>query len=411
MPNSLIFKMAWRYLISKKSVNAINFITGTAVSGMAVGVMALLLVLSVFNGFSQLVLSLYNQYSPDIQITAQQGKVFTLEENTWQELLQLKHVAAVTKTIEEKAMLKNGDNEYIATVKGVDENFLRVNSIENATSKGTFTLQEDDEPFMVLGAGVAAMLSLNMSQVIQPISIYLPKRGSKSIGLLPSESFVRRFIFPSGLLSVQTEFDYEYVYVPLDFLQEALRYNQEISGIEIKVNHEKNVQQVIAALEKMLGAGFVIKNKMQQDETLFKVMNTERIVAYAIFAFVLIIISFNITGAISMIVLEKKKDIAILRVMGLTHRQVLYLFLGVGLLIAFIGSGLGIVAALFIGFLQIRFSLLKMNTSTMVVDAYPVAFELNSFIFVMILVLAIGSIASFLPASKAARSSSDLKMI
>lgn len=409
MTGVLIFKIAWRYLFSKKSTQAINIISGTAMSGMAIGVMALLLVLSVFNGFSGLVLSLYNQYSPDIKVSIQNGKVFTLEKSQWEALLKINNIQNISRTIEEKAMLKNGDNEYIATVKGIDENYVKVNSIKEALVKGELILFDHEDSYMVLGAGVASMLSINVNEAISPISVILPKRGSKSLGLLPSESFVRRYIYPSGILSVQTEFDYEYVYVPLSFLQEALRYDHEISGLEIKIKNEKLLQATIEEVETILGNNFIVKNKIQQDETLFKIMNTERVVAYGIFTFVLIIISFNITGALSMIALEKQKDVSVLKIMGFDQQQILLLFLGVGILIATLGGILGILAALLIGYLQIKFALLKMNTSTMVVDAYPIAFDIQSFIFVSILVMSIGFIAAFYPAFKASRATLNLK--
>jgi lipoprotein-releasing system permease protein len=371
--------------------------------GMGVGAMALILVLSVFNGFEGLVLSLHNQFTPDLQITPLKGKTFTLSEAQLEKLRSHKGITAIAPVLEEKAMLKYQDREYIATVKGIDKNYLKVNAVEAAVAEGSFILSDNNLEYMVLGAGVRAALGVNISDGINAISVFLPRRGKQATSLLPTDAFNRRFIFPSGVFSIQQEFDYEYVYVPISFLREALKYENEISALEIKVNTEADINKVKEEVLDIVGNGFKIKDRYEQDETLFKVMNTERVVAYGIFAFVILIISFNITGALSMIVIEKSKDIAVLKTMGATKQWVTKVFLLEGLLIAFIGSSAGILLASLVGFIQIHFEVVKMNTSTMVVDAYPIVFKTESFVVVFCITMVIGIIASLIPSIRAGK--------
>lgn len=401
MNNALAFQIALRYLFSKKSTNAINIITWVAMAGMAIGTMALLLVLSVFNGFEGLVLSLYNQFTPDIQITPAQGKVFVISPQQLQKIQGMKDVVAVTKVLQEKALLKYQDREYIATVKGVDDTYLKVNPLNKAITKGSFLLNDNSLDYVVLGSGVKAALGANLSDGINAISIFLPERKKQSGGLIPTDAFNRKFIFPSGVISVQQEFDYEFVYVSIDFLRETLSYKDEISALELKLTSNANITSTKNKLLETLGSNLKIKDRYEQDETLFKVMNTEKIVAYGIFAFVIIIISFNITGSLSMIALEKSKDISVLKTMGANNSFIKKIFLLEGVLSSLIGCGVGIFLALAIGLIQIKFKLIKMNATTMVVDSYPVVFKLESFIVVIIMVIGIGFLASVLPALRA----------
>lgn len=401
MSNALALQIAFRYLFSKKSTNAINIITGVAMVGMAVGTLALLLVLSVFNGFEGLVLSLYNQFTSDLQITPAQGKILVLSEQQLKKIQQSEGISAIAQVLEEKALLKYQDREYIATVKGIDSQYIKVNNLQQAVVKGKFITQDASLDYIVLGAGVKAALGANIEDGINAISVFLPERKKQSSGLIPTDAFNRKFIFPSGVVSVQQEFDYENAFVSLHFLQEALDYEKEISSLELKLKSGYDSDRAKQHIQSILGHGFIIKNRVEQDEMLFKVMNTEKVVAYAIFTFVLIIISFNITGSLSMVALEKANDISIFKTMGASNVFIKKVFLLEGLLTAFTGCIAGMVAALLIGSIQIFFKPIKMNTTTMVVDAYPVVFKMESFIVVFFIVLLVSFFASLFPALRA----------
>jgi lipoprotein-releasing system permease protein len=400
----LSLQIAFRYLISKKSTNAINIITGVSMIGMGVGSMALIIVLSVFNGFEGLVVSLYNKFTPDILITPSQGKVFSVTDTQLHQLNNVKGIALISKTLQEKALLKYNDREFIATVKGVDENYLKVTSVNKAVVKGQFILNEGDSDYMVMGAGVKAALAADLDDGLNPISIFLPKRGKTGSGLLPTEAFTRKFIFPSGMFSIQQDFDYEYVYVPISFMQVALKYDNEITSLELKVKQGSDVREAKEAVASIMGTGFKIKDRIEQDEFLFKVMQTERWAVYAILTFIILIASFNIIGSLSMIVLEKSKDISILKTMGATRQWLMKVFLLEGILSAFIGSVSGIVLGLLLCFVQIKFGFIKLaGSGTFVVNAYPVNIHFPDILLVISTVMVIGLFASIVPAWNASK--------
>jgi lipoprotein-releasing system permease protein len=400
----LSLQIAFRYLVSKKSTNAINIITGVSMIGMGVGSMALIIVLSVFNGFEGLVVSLYNKFTPDILVVPTQGKVFSVSETQLGKLNAINGVELISQTLQEKALLKYNDREFIATVKGVDENYLAVTSVNNAVVKGNFILNEGAQDYMVMGAGVRAALAANLEDGLNPVSVFLPKRGKNTAGLLPTEAFTRKFIFPSGMFSIQQDFDYEYVYVPLSFMREALKYQDEITSLEIKVKQGSDVRETKAAVAAFMGSGFKIKDRIEQDEFLFKVMQTERWAVYAILTFILIIASFNIIGSLSMIVLEKSKDISILKTMGATRQWLMKVFLLEGILSATIGSFSGILLGLLLCFIQIKFGLIKLaGSGTFVINAYPVDIQLPDILLVISTVMIIGFLASIVPAWNATK--------
>jgi lipoprotein-releasing system permease protein len=255
----LSLQVAFRYLFSKKSTNAINIITGISMVGVGVISAALIVVLSVFNGFEGLVVSLYSKFTPDILITPSQGKVFSVSENQLNQLSNINGVAVISKTLQEKALLKYNNREFIATVKGIDENYIEVTSVNNAVVKGNFILNEGANDYMVMGAGVKAALGADLEDGLNPVSVFLPKRGKSSQGLLPTDAFTRKFIFPSGMISVQQDFDYEYVYVPIGFMQDALKYNDEITSLEIKVAEGVDIVKTKEAIASLMGSGFKIK--------------------------------------------------------------------------------------------------------------------------------------------------------
>jgi len=402
IPLSLQF--AFRYLVSKKSTNAINIITGVSMIGMAVGSMALIIVLSVFNGFEGLVISLYNKFTPDILVVPAQGKVFSVSETQLHKLNAVKGVEVISKTLQEKALLKYNDREFIATVKGVDDNYLAVTSVNNALVKGNFILDEGAQDYMVMGAGVRAALGADLEDGLNPVSVFLPKRGRNTSGLLPTEAFNRKFIFPSGMFSIQQDFDYEYVYVPISFIRDALKYDDEITSLEIKVKPGMDVRDVKQNVAALMGCGFKIKDRIEQDEFLFKVMQTERWAVYAILTFILVIASFNIIGSLSMIVLEKSKDISILKTMGATRQWLMKVFMLEGMLSALIGSFSGILLGLLLCLLQIKFGFIQLaGSGTFVVKAYPVDIEVADIFLVLSTVIIIGLLASIAPAWNASK--------
>jgi lipoprotein-releasing system permease protein len=400
----LSLQIAFRYLVSKKSTNAINIITAISMLGMGVGAMALVIVLSVFNGFESLVISLYNKFTPDILVTPATGKVFVVSDEQLKQLKQLEGIATISQTLQEKALLKYHQSEYIATVKGVDDNYLAATGMKDAVVDGSFLLHKNDDDFMVLGAGVKARLGVSLDDKLNAISVSFPKRGKHAGMLLPSDAFVRKFIFPSGVVSVQQGFDEEYVYVPLHFIQNALKYNQEISALEIKTIPGADIGNLKKSIAALMGNNYKVSDKLEQDETLFRVMQTERFAVFAILCFILLIASFNIIGSLTMLVLEKSRDISVLKTMGASRQWIMKVFLLEGVLCALTGSGIGVVLGIVVCWIQIRFGVVPLaGSGSFVVSAYPVQLQISDIFLVLITVLVIGLMAAAVPAWNASK--------
>lgn len=401
--NPLLFQIAFRYLVSKKSTNAINWITRVAMTGMGFGTMALILVLSVFNGFEGLVVSLYHAFNPDVQITANAGKVFPVNERMLAEIAALQEVEHVASVLEENVILKYKDHEYIASIKGVDRAYEKVTGVGEKMVEGKFVLAENGSSYAVLGAGVAGSLLVDVENTLQTIQVYLPRRGKETMSLDPSQAFIKKNIQPAGVFSIQQEFDSKYMLVPLGFVRELLNYTTEVSALELKLKSPADPEDVKMQLAKILGDGFSIKDRYEQNQFLYRVMRMEKWAVYAILSLILVIAAFNIIGSLSMLVLEKTKDIAILKTMGADNGMIRKIFLLEGLLTSLTGSLIGATVAVLLCVIQIQFKVIKLQGSgTFVIDAYPVEMQWLDFALVAITVIVIAVATSWLPAQRAA---------
>lgn len=398
----LAFKIAWRYLFSKKSTNVINVITGVTMLGMGVGTMALVLVLSVFNGFEGLVISLYGEFNPDIRVQSAKLKTFEADDELLTKLEKLDGIDQISFTLEEKGILKNSENEFIAHIKGVDSNFKKVSEVEENIIRGRYL--NADVPELVLGAGIQSVLRVAVEDPLARLSVYLPKRGKTTgLSLNPSAAFNRKEIKPVGAFSIQQSFDNEYVLVPIDFLRDLLDYKTAATYAEIKLKKDVDADEVKDELQKILGDDYLVKTRYEQNETLYKIMQTEKLAVFAILSFILLIAAFNIIGSLSMLVLEKKKDISILKVLGADASWIRKLFLLEGFLTAIVGAGAGMILAFIICVVQIQFGIVKLQGSgSFIIDAYPVDMQWIDFVMVAVLVVGISLFAALLPANRAA---------
>ncbi|MCY7410039.1 MAG: FtsX-like permease family protein [Chitinophagales bacterium] len=404
---NLPLTFARRYLISKKSSNAVNIISWVSVLGILVGAGGLILVLSVFNGFEGLVISLYNSFNPDFKITATVGKSFVPDSTKLVELRSLKGIRAVSKVIEENALLTHNDMQYIATVKGVELNYGSVSGIDSAIYDGVFLLNDGKQDFAVLGAGISQSLQINYADPLSFIALYIPKKG-KTNAINPEDAFNRDLIKPSGSFAIQSEFDSKYIFVPLDFARALNGYDHQVSAIEIALNNNVDADLLQSQIQKIFGNSFKVKNRLQQNETLYKVMKTEKWAVYAILTLILIIAAFNIIGSLSMLVIEKKKDISILKTMGADDALIGKIFLYEGVLLAFIGCSVGFAIAITIIWLQHRFEFLKIGGGSFVIDAYPVDLKIGDLILVFFTVMIIGLIAAWLPSRRASKTQYEI---
>ena len=389
---NLPFFIAKRYLISKKSHNAINIISGISVVGIAIGTMALIVVLSAFNGLSDLVQSLYNSFDADIEITVKQGKTFSLDSVEIQSLKKISDVAFYTEIMEGNALLKFNDKQCIATIKGVSKDFAKMNSFDSLVNEGKFDLAKNN---IVIGKGISYILQNGPDDVFTPISVYAPKRGN--ISTFDAEGGLNELkVFPSGTFSINDEFDYKYVIMNIDKARELFDYTNEVTSIELGLKKDADNEKVQEQIKSFLGEKYEIKNRQQQNALLYKTLKSEKLWTFIILVFILIIATFNVIGSLTMLIIEKKKDITILHDMGADIQLIRKIFLMEGLLITIIGAALGLILGTFVCWLQVKFSLVRF-TEGYVVDAYPIKLEITDFLLISGVVLLIGFFAAWYP--------------
>ena len=398
---------ARRYLVSKKSSNAINIISWISAAGIFVGSLGLILVLSVFNGFEGLVISLYNTFNPDFVIEVKEGKSFAPDSSLIRKLGAIEGVRAVSRVIEENALLTYGDQQYIATVKGVENNYGTISGIDSSMYEGTFVLQHGNEEFAVLGVGVEQSLGINYEDPFGFVTIYIPRKGTSAV-VNPEDAFNREIIKPAGSFAIQSEFDSKYVLVPIDFARRLTGYSNEVSSVELALLPGAAGAQVQEMIQSVMGPGYTVKNRLQQNETLYKIMRTEKWAVYAILTFILIVAAFNIIGSLTMLVIEKKKDISILKTMGAGEPLIRRIFLSEGMLLSFIGCGLGFLVAVILILIQQHFEILKIGGGSFVIDAYPVIMKPGDFALVFATVMLIGMAAAWFPSARAAKSAIEI---
>jgi len=394
---SFSFRIARRYLFSKKSHNAINIISGISAAGVGVGAMALVCVLSVFNGFELLISDMFSSFDPDLKITLTHGKTFDDNSQELNNVCKLKSVAYFTEVVEENALLRFKNKQMPATIKGVSNDFEKMTRIDSIMYDGKFILNDGAFERAVPGVGVASILGLG-AHFIDPLYIYAPKRTSKINLLRPESSFNQMGTFVSGIFSVkQLQYDDHYVIVSIKLARDLFDYEKtKVTSVELKLANGVDQEKVQKQIKNLLGDRYQVKNRYEQQESFFKIMKIEKWFTYLILCFILLIASFNIIGSLSMLIIDKKGDIETLRSLGANNQLIKRIFLFEGWLISVVGaiSGIGIGALMCL--LQQHFGILKLGTGY-VVDAYPVLTNPMDFLLVFVTVIVMGFLAAYYP--------------
>lgn len=389
--------IAKRYLFAKKSRNAINVISAVSVAGVTVGTMALIIVLSVFNGLEKLVRSIFNTFDPDLKITAVEGKTFVPDTSKLKLLANVNGVACYSLTIEENALLKYDERQVIATIKGVDDTYSRVTSIDSSMWEGEFKLtSENGRPWAVVGVGIAQYLGIRVAFITTPLKIYVPRRSAGS-SLDPEAAFNPKFIFPSGIFQIEQSFDSKYVFLPIEFARELIENENGVSAVEIRFTDNADPGLVQKKVSGLFGKGYLVQNRFQQQEIFYKVMRSERVAIFFILTLILIIASFNIIGSLTMLIIEKERDIEILKSLGADNNLIRKIFIFEGWLISIIGALAGLILGFLVCWLQQKFGFVKLQSDTLIMNSYPVVMKLKDFIIVPATVLMIGYWAAWYP--------------
>ncbi len=392
---NLSFFIAKRYLFAKKSRNVINLISAISATGVAFSTMALVVVLSVFNGLESLVKSLVSPFDPDLRITLVKGKVFSLDIPAFEKIKKMPEIAYFNEVLEENALFEYGDKQFIGAIKGVGENFKKMNPIDEKMTGGEFVLNLGTKHGAIVGKGVAIRLSLSANR-LRTLKIWVPRRTIQ-LSSDAESAFSRSYAFPVGVFTLNDEeYDTKYVITSLEFARNLLEYKTEVSSVDLKMAERHDVDQVQKNIEKMLGNGFSVKNKYQQHEMLYKIMESEKWAVFLILSFIILIASFNIVSSLTMLIIDKKDDIGMLKNFGAPNRLIKRIFLYEGWLISIIGTILGIVFGLLLSFLQKEFGLIRFVGSSLV-DAYPVEILYFDVLMVFVTVVLIGYIAAWYP--------------
>jgi len=404
-----ILKFAWRYFKAKKSTNAINIISWVSVVAIVFGTASLVIILSAFNGFESLVKSLYASFYPDVKISPAKGQMITLTQRQLDELRGINGIQTISLVAEEKALLQNGGLQTVVHIKGVDSNYAQVAGIASHLYRGEYILGSEDQPGLVFGIGVEQALGLLSDQSIVPVSVYLPKKSNLST-IDPLSSLSLATANPTGSFAIQSEFDNKYVITNLDFIRMYTGYAQDqYSAAEIKLKSDVNATQVVESISSLLGSTYKVEDRYQQNSTLYTTIKLEKLAIYGIFSLILIVAAFNMLGALSMLVLEKKKDIQVLMAMGADQSLIQKIFLAEGILLSSIGTLGGMFIAVILYYVQVTYKLVPLQGETFLIDYYPVKLSVSDFLLVGLTVFTIGIIASWIPSRKASAEKLDLR--
>jgi lipoprotein-releasing system permease protein len=310
---------------------------------------------------------------------------------------------------DEKALIQNGGLQTVVHIKGVDENYAGVAGIASHLYRGEYNLGNEDQPGLVFGVGVEQALALSSDQAISPVSVYLPNKKVTST-TDPLASLSLSLANPTGSFAIQSEFDNKYVITNLDFIRAYAGYKQDqYSAVEIKLSPNVNVEDLVETLMSLLGKSYKVEDRFQQNSTLYNTIKLEKLAIYGIFSLILIVAAFNMLGALSMLVLEKKKDIQVLMAMGADQSLIQKIFLAEGILLSSLGTIGGMLIALMLYYLQVTYKLVPLQGETFLIDYYPVQLLYSDFLLVGITVFSIGAIASWIPSRKAAADQMNLR--
>lgn len=391
------FYIARRYLVAKKSHNAINIISYISVMGVTVGTTALIVVLSVFNGFDLLVRSLINSFNPDLKIELVEGKTFVPDSVKLEQIRKIPGVYDLGLILEDRALVKYDELQTTAVIKGVSANYANITGIDSMIIDGEYTLSRQGEPLALIGRGIGIYLNVMLLSPRQ-MTFYAPRR-TKEVSLDASRMLNRKYLSVAGVFSIEQDYDMRYILVPLEFAQSLFDYsNNQINAIEIKYTRDARSGLVKDAITEILGSKFSVKDRYQQNEIFYKTMQAEKWAIFLILVFILIIASFNIIGSLTMLILEKKKDVETLSNLGADPQLIKKIFLVEGWIISASGAVFGTLLGLLICWIQMRFGIIKLQGSgSFIIDSYPVHIQAPDVIAAFVSVLVIGFLAAWYP--------------
>ena len=388
--------MALRYLRSKRTLNVVNLVSRVSLAGVVSGTAALTIVLSVFNGFETLTSSIYGAFDPELKASPVEGKTFVIDSAVLERVAALDEVARVSLVLDENVLLKYKDRQTIALMRGIDAGYEADTPIASSIYAGEFAMHAGTYPAMVAGYGVAAKLGLFAVPAERPAVVYVPRRDAKLSTVNPASALTAMTLPVAGIFEIEKSFDDTYVFAPLQFVRELLDRQSQASAMEIRLKDGIDRDRARETVAAIVGAEMTVKTRRQQNETLYRMMRSEKMIVYAILMLIVVILSFNISGSLSMLMTEKREDLVTLKSMGATDKLIRRIFLSAGAFITLAGIVTGLTVGLTVCLVQQHFGLLKLPGNNMLVEAYPVKILLTDILSVSVSVFLIGYIATYM---------------
>ena len=400
---SFPFYIARRYLFSKKSHNAINVISGVSVCGVALATLALVCTLSVFNGFQDLVTTMFTAFDPEIKITSATGKVFDAQDERIQSLKELSEIEVFSESLEDNAMVQYKGRQTMVVIKGIEDNFNQLTAIDSILyGRGDWILHDEVVDYAIPGIELVSVLGTGI-RFLDPLEVYAPKRGVKINVANPSTSFESSYLHSSGLVFAvnQQKYDASYILTSLSFARDLFQYDTEVSSIELKLSTNADVRKIKSEAKRILGSDFLVQDRFEQQADTYRIMKVEKLISYVFLSFILLIACFNVIGSLSMLIIDKRNDVVTLRNLGADDQLISRVFLFEGYMITFFGALIGVGLGLLLCFIQQEFGLISLGNGSsagaFVVDAYPVSVYATDVILVLITVLVTGFLSVFFP--------------
>ena len=402
MKLSLVSRIAFRYLRGKGSANAVPILSRISMIAIGVSSCAMIILFSVMNGFGDMINDLYKAFYPEIKIVAAEGKFFTPSVEHFEQLKKIKGIAHTALVLEDKVLVNTELGETIpVNIKGVSADYFLVNDIKPHIVKGNSTLLTQPLPTAIIGQHIASMLGIDVDNVFARMMLYYPNTDAQAGNFAPTDAFQSLTLKPDGVFSVQDEFDSKYILAPLPEVQVLMKQKNAISSLEIKLVDDASVADVQEKIKEQFGKKYRVENRYEQNKTVYMVMQSEKWAGFVILLFVLLIASFNMVSALSLLVLEKQKDMGILRSMGMQPAQLSIVVLLEGVLWALVGGGIGLTIGLLLCWAQVQFQLIKIPGS-FIIDAYPVSVQFTDVLVVLATIIFVGFLAAIYPARRAA---------
>ncbi|MFN8355772.1 MAG: FtsX-like permease family protein [Spirosomataceae bacterium] len=399
---NLPFRIAKRYFFSKNKKTFISLIANISMLGVGVGAMALVVVMSVFNGLEDLNRQLFKTFDADLKVSPAQGKSFVWTPELAQKLRQVEGVELLTQVIQENALLRYRNAKVVVNLKGVDDSFLKRTRLDSAMIDGKFRLHDGNIPYALLGIGVYYSLSASLEDEFTPIEVWYP-RNQKNMNLLSQDAFNRLNILPGGVFAIEQQYDESFAFVPLSFAEELFEMPNRRTSLEIQVRDEAEIPTIQSQLKQLLGDSFLVQNQDEQHASLLRAIKIEKLFVFLTLTLIIAVASFNIFFSLSMLAIEKQNDVKVLYAMGATPSLVKRIFMTEGGIVALLGTAVGLLLGVLLCWLQATFGLVKMGTVSSLVDAYPVKMQTSDFVLTGLAIIIITISASYFPAAKAAR--------